>query len=240
MLRKAISYGGMLLLVGAALFATPGAAWAQRGGHGGGHFGGFHGGGHFGGFHGGAHFGGSHAGAFRGGFHSGYRPYYHHYGFRNYGYSPYYYNYYPYSYDYYPYLWSGSAYDSGYAGSAADVTPYYSEGEAAAAPPAAGYQSFYSPAPAQPDTSAHVTAHVPAGAQLWFEGTLTTSTGPVREFVSPPLTPGGRYTYDVRARWNENGHEVTQTQQVAVTPGAHIDVNFPVPPKPTEQASASR
>jgi uncharacterized protein (TIGR03000 family) len=213
MLRKVISYGGLPLLVGAALLVMPGSVWAQRGGHGGGFRG----------------------GAFRGGFHSGYRPYY-----RNYGYSPYYYNYYPFPYYYYPYLWSGSAYDSGYYGSSVDVTPYYSEGEPSAEPPAVNYQSLYSPAPAQPDARAHVTAHVPAGAQLWFEGTQTASTGPVREFVSPPLTPGARYVYDVRARWNENGKEVTQTQQVQVTPGAHIDVNFPVPPKPTEQASASK
>jgi uncharacterized protein (TIGR03000 family) len=223
MFRKAISYGGMLLLVGATLFATPGSVWAQRGGgHGGG-----------GGRFGGAHFGGSHGGAFRGGYQYGYHPYNNHYGFRSYGYSPYYYN-------YYPYLGSGSAYDSGYSGSSADMTPYYSEGDTSVAPPAVGYQSFYPPATAQPDTTAHVTAHVPAGAQLWFEGTLTTSTGPVREFASPPLTAGGRYTYDVRARWNENGQEATQTQQVEVTPGAHVDVNFPGPPKPTGQASASR
>ena len=33
-----------------------------------------------------------------------------------------------------------------------------------------------------------------------------------------------------RARWNESGHEVTQTQQVQVTPGDHVNVQFPVPP----------
>ena len=51
------------------------------------------------------------------------------------------------------------------------------------------------------------------GAEVWFNGTPTTSTGPARQFASPPLTPGTRYSYDIRATWNENGREVTQTQQ---------------------------
>ena len=75
-----------------------------------------------------------------------------------------------------------------------------------------------------------VTVNVPAGTQLWFDGKATTTTGSVRLFDSPPLTPGSRYSYEVRARWSENGHEVTQTQQVVVSAGAHVDVKFPVTP----------
>jgi uncharacterized protein (TIGR03000 family) len=45
--------------------------------------------------------------------------------------------------------------------------------------------------------------------------------------VTPPLTPGGRYGYDIKASWKENGHEVTQTQYIEVTAGAHINVTFP-------------
>jgi len=69
------------------------------------------------------------------------------------------------------------------------------------------YPDSYSPAPAQLDTSVHVTVSVPADAEIWFQGTKMTATGSVREYQSPPLTPGHRYTYEVRARWNENGHE---------------------------------
>jgi len=86
------------------------------------------------------------------------------------------------------------------------------------------------------DTRAHVTISVPADAELWAEGIEMTSTGSVREFQSPPLTAGSRYTYELRARWNENGHEVTQTQQVAVAAGAHVSVRFPV--QPTKAAPA--
>src|ERR1700730_4189647 len=68
MFRKVLSFGGMLLLAGAAVFMTPGSGLAQRsGGHGGGfHGGGFHGGGsHSGGFRGGSFHGGSfHGGSF--------------------------------------------------------------------------------------------------------------------------------------------------------------------------------
>ncbi len=58
----------------------------------------------------------------------------------------------------------------------------------------------------------------------------TTSTGAVREYQSPPLAPGKRYTYDLSARWTENGHEVTQQQTVDVSPGGHVSVAFPIAP----------
>jgi uncharacterized protein (TIGR03000 family) len=54
-------------------------------------------------------------------------------------------------------------------------------------------------------------------------------TGAKREFHTPTLQAGHRYAYDFRARWKENGRTVTQTQTVTVTPGAHVEVHFPVP-----------
>jgi uncharacterized protein (TIGR03000 family) len=216
-----------VVLGAVALVALPGLSSAQHGGGhgGGGHGGGFHGGGfHGGGFHsGGFHSGGSHGGGFRGGgfHHSGFHhDGFHHDGFHRgfrtyYGYYPYYGYYdYPYSYAAPSYDGPSRAYDSGYYGSYGGVT--------------SSYPDSYSSATAQPDTSAHVTVSVPADAEIWFDGTKTTSTGSVREYESPPLTPGGRYTYDVRVRWTENGHEVTQTQQVEVTAGTRVDVHFPV------------
>jgi uncharacterized protein (TIGR03000 family) len=221
MFRKALSFGGLLLLAGAAVLVTPGSGQAQHRG-GGGHHGGFnHGGGHHGGFHhGGGHHGGfHHSGFHHGGFH---HDGFHHGGFhhgggwwypRYYGYYgawPYYYGSYPYSgySDSFPYTyspdWSSPAYDSRYYGSYGDVT--------------------------SSDTRAQITVSVPVDAEIWFEGSKTTSTGSVREFHSPPLTPGGRYTYEVRVRWNENGHEVTQTQKVQVTAGTHVNMHFPLQP----------
>jgi uncharacterized protein (TIGR03000 family) len=95
-----------------------------------------------------------------------------------------------------------------------------------------------STSPSQADDTAHVTVNLPAGARLWVDDTPTTSTGQVREFDSPPLTPGHRYAYDFKASWNENGHEVTQTKKVEITAGAHVNVSFPRSPKATAQAPA--
>jgi uncharacterized protein (TIGR03000 family) len=212
------------------VLVTPGSGQAQHHG-GGGHGGGFHGGGFN---HGGLNHGFNHGAFNHGGLNHGFNHgafnhgAFHHRGFRGgglrwypgyygyYGAWPYYYGYYPYSYDAYSYGSSSPAYDSGYYGAYGGVT--------------SSYPDSYFPATAQPDTSAHVTVSVPADAEIWLEGTKTTSTGSVREYQSPPLTPGIRYTYEVRARWNENGQQVTQTQQVKVTAGAHVSVKFPVQP----------
>jgi uncharacterized protein (TIGR03000 family) len=248
MFRKVFSFGGLLLLAGAVGLAAAGSGRAA--GHGGGgHFGGAHfGGAHFGVAHfGGAHFGGYRGGLYRGGYHFGYphaynRPYY---GYRrNYpyyglsGYYPYYGLYgYPY-YGAYGYVGPGLGYTSSYYGSGGDEAPSYDNESAPVTPPAAGYESSYPPAAAQTDATAHVTAYVPADARLWFDGKLTTSTGPIRDFRSPPLTPGHQYTYDVKATWNENGHEVTQTQKVEVTAGSEVTADFPAPTKTTRPAPA--
>jgi uncharacterized protein (TIGR03000 family) len=244
MLRKMFSFAGPLLLAGAAIFATPGVGQAQR--HGGGHVSGAHfGGAHFGGAHySGAHYSGANFGGYHGGFaHYGYRPYYHHYGsygyrpyyhnYGRYGYSPYFYGYYP-SYDTYPYYaGSGLTYDSGSSGLSGDEPQSYSTDSPFVTAPATSTQAYYPPVTAtnQPDRIAHITVQVPADARVWFDDTATTSMGATRQFTSPPLTPGQRYSYEIRARWNENGKEVTQTQKVEVTAGAQVQVAFPTSPK---------
>jgi len=155
-----------------------------------------------------------------------------------YGYYPYYSGSYPYSSGYStdPY----STYSSGYSGYYGDV-PQDSADDTDYAPSAGNYQSLYPSATAapEPDTTAHLTVTVPADAQLWLQGVQTTSTGPVRQFISPPLTSGKRYTYEAKASWTENGHEVTQTRKVPVTAGAHVDVTFPVPPTTAAKASST-
>jgi uncharacterized protein (TIGR03000 family) len=234
----------------AAVLLMAGPAWAQRGGgHGGGfHSGGFHSGGfRSGGFHsggfpsGGFHLGGFRSGGFRsGGFHNGgfHRGGFHSNRFHHRGFYPgYYYGFYPsYSYypsygDYQPYSYDPS-YDLGYD---SDSGPAYYDSYSGAAPSySSGYQavepySTVSPdaAPAQTDSTVHVTVKVPTNAKVWFDGSKTRSTGSVREYQSPSLRPG-RYTYVIRARWTENGRAITQTQTVAFSPGAHLKVNFPM------------
>jgi uncharacterized protein (TIGR03000 family) len=72
---------------------------------------------------------------------------------------------------------------------------------------------------------------LPAHAELWIEGKKMTQKGAVRKFVSPPLTPGERYTYELLAKWKEGDKEVTRTQSLDVTPGQEHKVDFVKPDK---------
>jgi uncharacterized protein (TIGR03000 family) len=234
MFRRRLTFGGVLVLAAVLALATTGPSQAA-GRFGGGHFGGFHGGFNYGGFY---HFRPYY----------GYGRYYHPY----YGYYPYYYNSYPYGYGYYPYLYGYYPYDYGYSpysSSYSDDGSWYPGSGNAYSPgiTAAGFTSVSplsggagEPAPSrQADTAAHVTVTVPPGADVWFDGSNTYSAGPVREFQSPPLTPGADYSYQIRARWKDDGREVTQTQQVSIAAGAHVRVQFPVPTKTTAQTSVT-
>ena len=218
MSRKMFSFGGILFLAATAVLVTPNFGQAQhRGG------GARVGNAHVGAYRGGVYHGGVNSsrfynrGVYHGGYNPGYRrgyPRYYGYGYRypsyygSYGASPYYYGYSPYSYDAYGYSSSAPAYDSGY---------YDSYGGATSPNPDA----------TQADTSAHITVILPANAEIWVDGSKMTSTGSVREFQSPSLATGHSYTYEVRARWNQNGKMVTQTQNVEVAAGAHVNVRFP-------------
>jgi len=62
--------------------------------------------------------------------------------------------------------------------------------------------------------------------------------GAIRQFDTPPLATGGRYTYDIKARWNENGHEMTQSQNVTFNPGANVILAFPIAPSTSKPAPA--
>jgi uncharacterized protein (TIGR03000 family) len=75
--------------------------------------------------------------------------------------------------------------------------------------------------------AAHVTLKVPADAEVWFDGYKTRATGAVREFDTPPLTHGYRYTYQVRARWQQDGRTVTQDREVSLTAGSRVAVAIP-------------
>jgi uncharacterized protein (TIGR03000 family) len=73
---------------------------------------------------------------------------------------------------------------------------------------------------------ARIEVRVPDGAELWFNGAKTRQTGAVRVFESPPLEPGARYAYDVKARWTEDGRPVEKTYHVPVTAGERSSVTF--------------
>ena len=78
--------------------------------------------------------------------------------------------------------------------------------------------------PALANTSIRV--QVPAQARVWFDNQPTNQTGPVRNFESPPLTPGQEYRYTVRAIWSENGHEIQRQQVVSFPAGDPVSIDF--------------
>jgi uncharacterized protein (TIGR03000 family) len=81
----------------------------------------------------------------------------------------------------------------------------------------------------QPEAAARVTVRLPADAKLWFGGTKVESAGAVREFRTPILRPGRLYDYEVRASWKQGGRAVTRTQQVIVTAGSTVRIEFTPP-----------
>jgi uncharacterized protein (TIGR03000 family) len=87
--------------------------------------------------------------------------------------------------------------------------------------------------------SALMVAHLPEDARIWFEDAPTQQRGTLRQFFSPPLTPGKAYTYTVRVEWPEEGQWVSQVHSFPVHAGdIHcIDV-IPTESRTVEKAVA--
>jgi uncharacterized protein (TIGR03000 family) len=90
-------------------------------------------------------------------------------------------------------------------------------------------------ATAPAENVARVVVRVPEDAQLEFGGVAVGQTGRVRKFTSPPLTPGRRYRYEVRATWTEGGRTVVKDRQIFVYAGEKTDVDFLGPDAVNEQ-----
>jgi uncharacterized protein (TIGR03000 family) len=83
--------------------------------------------------------------------------------------------------------------------------------------------------PAVQAAKAEITVIVPADAELFFDGDATTQTGTGRLFITPPLTPGTTFQYNLVARWKSDGKVVEQKRTVGVTSGGRVRVNFLLP-----------
>lgn len=252
MLRSMFTHWGLpaiALATALSLVVTNHADARGGGGHGGGgfHGGGFHGGGfHGGGFHGGGFHGGG-WGGYRGGWGGyygrgyrgygwgGYWPYYAGYGL-GYGLGwPYYdsslysdsYNDYPYPDYYSSYYYAPESYNT------ATYAPYDDSGLGSAPytePPAdVASTSGEQLGRVVAANVARVRVTLPANAELWFDGHRTSQTGSVREFSTPPITPGTEYSYQLRARWTRDGHEVERTRNIEFQAGDRVAVNLMSP-----------
>jgi uncharacterized protein (TIGR03000 family) len=235
--RRGVSLFATLALVGAAFLLTPQTSQARPWGWGGGYYGGYYGYGYR------PYYSGYYGYGYSPYFSSYYSmPYYSSYYYPSYGYSSYYYPSYGYSSYYHPgysYSYAYPTYSYSYSYPTSGYYPYYSysvqprvvstplvyNSSDINAPRVANTttsSSNYAPA----DDTAHVNVKVPAGAQLWFNDKQTQQTGTDRTFETPPLKPGQKYTYDVKAQWKENGQTMTKTRTISVTAGANVNVDF--------------
>jgi uncharacterized protein (TIGR03000 family) len=105
--------------------------------------------------------------------------------------------------------------------------------------PSAAYR-VVEPAEGVPPAAALMTVRVPADAEIWFSGDKTAQQGAQRRFVTPGLEGGRYFTYEVRARWKENGKAIERVQTVRVHAGDRLTVDFLALPAPAEPLQMPR
>jgi uncharacterized protein (TIGR03000 family) len=76
------------------------------------------------------------------------------------------------------------------------------------------------------ENRAHIWLHVPADAEVWFEGAKTKQTGTLRYFFSPPLEAGKSYSYQVQVRWQKEGKTIERKRRIVVHPGDALQLDF--------------
>ena len=206
MRRKWFNVGILVALTGACLWFTPSTAEAQRRGRGWGW-------GNSGMYvsPGGVTWGnpGYYRGYDRGYWDRGYYPRYSYYGSRPWYSDSYYWSpSYRYSYPSTAYYYPSTSYSYPSTTYSAPQTVYY---EAETSTP----------------STARIMVRVPSSnAEVWLDGQPTSQSGMERTFMTPRLNSGSTYTYEVKARWMENGQPVEQTRTVRFQPGQTVNVDF--------------
>jgi uncharacterized protein (TIGR03000 family) len=75
--------------------------------------------------------------------------------------------------------------------------------------------------------------------QVWFDDHRTQQNGMERFFETPPLQ-SGTYSYQIRAKWRENGKDMDKTRTVRVRPGQRVMVDFAQAGRQGEQLGEPR
>lgn len=95
--------------------------------------------------------------------------------------------------------------------------------------------------PTAEGAAARITVRLPAEASLLFSDHATQQTGPLRSFISPPLTPGKTYVYKLKATWTENGQPASAEKEIEVQAGKEVVVDLNrASATPTVTASTSK
>jgi uncharacterized protein (TIGR03000 family) len=87
--------------------------------------------------------------------------------------------------------------------------------------------------PPPTDNAAHLRLLVPENAEVLVEGRKTTTTGSVREFVSPPLQPGKNMIYSVLVRYTDDGGKpIEETHSIRVRANDRLSIDCTKPSGP--------
>jgi uncharacterized protein (TIGR03000 family) len=71
-----------------------------------------------------------------------------------------------------------------------------------------------------------VNVRLPADAVLWLNGQRMRGTGAERDFISPELTEGETYAYQVKARWLQDGRPKEETIEAKVHTNKTMTIRF--------------
>lgn len=134
-------------------------------------------------------------------------------------------------YTYYPNYVQPSAYYYVSPSLSPRAAAYYSGGYTGSAYAGPGYGGAppQSDSVSLSDSDALFNVKVPPNAEVWINGDKTTQTGSQREFISNGLTPGKLYTYEVRAKWTQDGKTFDKTQKVQIQGGERRTADFRLP-----------
>ena len=88
--------------------------------------------------------------------------------------------------------------------------------------------------------SSMLSVSVPADAKIYVNDKLTKTPGELRQFVSRNLTPGYRYTYRVRAEWEQNGELVSRVRTVDLRAGNATRIDFQADESGSETVTAEQ
>jgi uncharacterized protein (TIGR03000 family) len=87
--------------------------------------------------------------------------------------------------------------------------------------------------PTPAEDRAYVTIQLPVNrAEVWIEGEKSVQDKASQEYVSPQLTPGKKYYYEVSARWVVNGKQYEAKRSFPILPGKPVLVDFTEPAEP--------
>jgi uncharacterized protein (TIGR03000 family) len=150
-------------------------------------------------------------------------------------------------YGYYPHYWHGPFVGIGVG----FYVPYYGSyayplAPGVVYPPVVAYSSPEGSPPADgsagrppaekppPDNAGHLQLIVPDNAEVYIDGTRIAQTGTTREIVSPPVTPGTRYSYKISVRYTDpSGKAVDDTREIRFQANDWFSIDFtrPAPPQ---------